>query len=158
MGRDGYSHVVSTNLRFAMRLLLIAIFFLSACAPQPPNTAAGIIPEGPPPPYVAWITVSGKSMMPTFPDSFLAEVDITFPYEGLKVGDLVLFWNYKRTGAPFYTFHRIVEAKNGYFVVRGDNPETNPVPDEALLGKHNFIGKGTGRHCRFLVAPINASP
>lgn len=139
-----------------MRLILLSILFLVGCAPQQPNTAAHIQPDGPVPQYVAWIAVKGESMIPTFPNSFLAEVDITYPYENLKEGDLVLFWDYLRTGSPFFTFHRIVGARNGYFLTQGDNRATNPTFDSTVLTHVNYLGKGTGRHTMVLVAPINA--
>lgn len=98
----------------------------------------------------AWIAVTGKSMLPTYPEVAMVEIEIGFPYEKLQVGDPVVFWDYKR-GAKF-THHRIVEKQGPYFIVRGDNPETNPVVDKSFLTKDTYVAKGTGRHAQLVYA------
>ncbi len=140
-----------------MKFLFVLFLFLVGCAPQSQDAQTHAI-VGPPPPYYAWIGVTGKSMRPTFPESFWAQVDFTFPYENLKVGDLVVFWDYAGTGGYKFTFHRIVEQKDGYFVTRGDNKDTNPVPDASRLTVVNYLGKGTGKYTLVLLMPNIPTP
>ena len=91
-------------------------------------------------------------MLPTFPESSLVEFEVT-PFDQLKKGDTVLFWDYtERTGAVFI-HHRLVESQGGNWIARGDNPETNTRADLPWVTKDNYIGRTTGKHTPFLMAP-----
>lgn len=139
-------------------LISLAIFI--ACA----ITFAGIngcadaegraIPhDGPKPPFHVWVPVTGKSMLPTYPESHLLEVDIQYPFSSLKVGDLVIFWDYRRDGGVGYTYHPIIGRQGKYFITQGLNRSTNPRPDDSWLTPDNYIGRATGRSTLVLFAP-----
>jgi hypothetical protein len=108
--------------------------------------------SGPKPPCLMWMPVSGRSMLPKYPESHLLEVDVAFSYDNLKVGDEVVFWDYKRPVGIQYTFHAIVGKQGAYFIVKGLNPATNPIADAPWLTRDNFIGKATGRSTYLLAA------
>lgn len=97
----------------------------------------------------SWVAAKGKSMLPTFPESALVEIEFT-PYDQLKVGDTVVFWDYtEKTGATFI-HHRLIENQWGAWISRGDNKETNKRADLPWVTKDNYIARTTGRHAQIL--------
>lgn len=82
-------------------------------------------------------------MLPTLPVDHFALIDIGFPYTRLEVGDIVIFWDYRRGG---YTLHRLVAKQGAFFIARGDNPETNKTADRAFVIPENYIGKFVGKY------------
>lgn len=127
-------------------LTLLACFFvvvlLGACSKRE-------IPSDAPVPTVrAWLTSKGKSMLPSFPESALVEVEFGVPFEALKEGDSVVFWDYKR-GEQALTHHRLVQKQGSAWIARGDN---NAVVDRSWVTRDNYLGRTTGRHTQMLFA------
>jgi hypothetical protein len=88
-------------------------------------------------------------MSPTFPAERFVETQVGFPYDQLRVGDTVIFWDYTRP-VPFLIHHRIVGSQGGNFIARGDNPVTNTREDAPWVTKDNYIARTTGRHAQVL--------
>ena len=105
------------------------------------------------PPLVAWVPISGKSMLPTYPERALAEAEFGVPYDELKVGDVVIFWDYTKP-QPAFTLHTLVQKQAGNWIAKGNNPETNPVADRPWVTRDNYAARATGRHTQILVAPL----
>ncbi len=127
--------------RFLCALTLL--LSLSGCGPRQ-------IPSDAPKPVIkAWVAAKGKSMLPTFPESALIEIEVGVPFSALKVGDTVVFWDYKR-GDDALTHHRLVAQQGGNWIAQGDNPETNRVADKSWVTPDNFIARSTGRHAQIL--------
>lgn len=127
----------SSNLSRLLWPALILAFSALVWSCRPPV-------DGTTPPIVAWVAVGGESMLPTFPEHSMVEMEFFYPYEKLQVGDTVIYWDYIR-GQKAFTHHRIIEKQGPYFIVRGDNPVTNPVEDRTFLSRDNFVARGTGR-------------
>ena len=133
----------STLGRFLCVLTLL--LSLSGCSKRE------IPSDAPKPVLTAWVTAKGKSMIPTFPESALVEVEIGVPFSALKEGDTVVFWNYSGGPATFI-HHRLVQKQAGNWIAQGDNSATNPTADRPWVTPDNFIGRTTGRYAR-LVTP-----
>jgi hypothetical protein len=139
--------LVSLALALACACAFIAV---NGCS----DASGRAIPHrGPKPPCLVWLPVTGKSMLPKYPEAHLLEVDVTFDYDRLAVGDEVVFWDYRRDGGVHFTFHPIIGRQGDYYITRGLNPATNPRPDAAWVTRDNFIGKATGRSTLILFAP-----
>lgn len=131
-------------------LCAVAFIGLNGCT----DAEGRVIPHaGPKPPFLAWVPVTGKSMLPKYPEAHLLEVDVTYPFDSLKVGDEVVFWDYRRDGGVGYTYHPIIGRQGKYFITQGLNPKTNPRPDASWLTPDNYIGRATGRSTLVLFAP-----
>lgn len=122
------------------------VLALTACSKREIPTTA------PRPVLLAWVPVSGQSMLPTFPERALVEVEIGVPYDQLKAGDTVIFWDYLR-GTGKFTHHRLVARQLGNWISRGDNPATNPTADRPWVTPDNYVARTTGRHTQLLSAP-----
>lgn len=89
--------------------------------------------------FVVLASVQGKSMLPYVKEErHPVLLDVAFSYDNLKVGDVVIYWNYKWEQ---FVMHRIEAKQGSAFIVRGDNPETNPVSDPGFLTREGFVGK-----------------
>jgi hypothetical protein len=131
-------------------LCAVAFIGLNGCT----DAEGRAIPhDGPKPPFCVWVPVTGKSMLPKYPEAHLIEVNITFPFDQLRVGDVVVFWDYRRDGGASYTYHPIIGKQGKYFITQGLNPETNPRPDDSWLTPDNYIGRATGKSTLVLFAP-----
>lgn len=127
-------------IRVLAYLVLLAL--LAGCGPKIPTSKSK-------PVVTAWIAAVGESMLPTFPEKSLIEVEFGVPFEALKAGDTVVFWDYTKK-EPALTHHRLVAKQAGNWIAKGDNPETNPVADRPWVTSDNFIARGTGRHTQLL--------
>ena len=95
------------------------------------------------------LSVESYSMEDTFNkgDLIICEVtnDIGYEYE---VGDIVTF-PIDIKGIQAYNTHRIVEVIEDdgitYYKTKGDNQETNPVPDEEFQTSSSIVAKYTGK-------------
>lgn len=136
-----------TKGAFAPLATLLACFaivvLLGACNPRE------IPSEKPTPTIRAWVQASGKSMLPTFPEFALVEVEFGVKFESLKAGDTVVFWDYTR-GTPTFIHHRLIQQQGGNWIAQGDNAATNPTADRPWVTRENFIGRTTGRHTQLL--------
>jgi signal peptidase I len=128
----------------ALVALCAVLFVLSGCGKLPTSDRR--------PPITAWVAVQGQSMLPTFPDGTLVEVEFGIPYDQLKPGDTVIFWDYKR-GALLFTHHRLKGKQGPWWIAQGDNPKTNPTADAPFVTAENYYARGTGRHTQILFAP-----
>lgn len=98
---------------------------------------------------IAPFSVMSDSMEDTFSegDLILSEVtnDPEYKYE---VGDIVTFPTVIN-GVDTFNTHRIVEVIEdetiSYYRTQGDNPETNPTPDDELQISANIVAKYTGK-------------
>jgi len=78
--------------------------------------------------------VSGKSMLPTLKNGETAVVYQAYPFEKLRLGDVVIIDS--ESGQK--VIHRIVRrGRGGAWVTQGDN---NRHEDREILSKHNFGG------------------
>ncbi len=127
-------------------LALLFALLLASCGPQAP------VPQERPV-LGAWIAFEGQSMIPTYPDGGFAEVEFGVSFDALKVGDVVVFWDYKRGKA--FTIHRIVAKQGEGFITRGDNHKTNPVADDAWVTRETFYARATGRHATIIYNSAN---
>jgi hypothetical protein len=109
----------------------------------------------PKPPFLAWIAVNGKSMLPKYPEAHLLEIDTNYPYAKLAIGDEVVFWDYRRDGGVAYTFHAIVAKQGGNFITQGLNHATNPRADSSWLTPDNYQGRATGRSTLMLLPDLS---
>ena len=121
-------------------LLSLALLF-AGCNKEIPTTQEKPI-------ATAWMATTGKSMLPAFPEQALIEVLIGFPFDELKAGDTVVFWDYRRGYA--LTHHRLVHKQGRAWMAKGDN---NPNVDDSWVTKDNFIAKSTGKHSAIIVFP-----
>lgn len=140
-------------------LLITALALLAGCDRVDSTARSRAIPtDAPKPPFIVWVPVTGKSMLPKYPEAHWVEVDVNYPYRQLKVGDEVMLWDYTRAGTVAYTFHPIVGTQGDYFITQGLNKKTNPVPDRPWLTPDNYQGKGTGRSSLMLLPPVESKP
>jgi signal peptidase I len=80
------------------------------------------------------------SMEPAFSGGDLMFLDTKFPYEDLKIGDVVAYSD-ERYNMGRGIIHRIVgKAPNNQWIMKGDN---NPTKDRYLLRKDTYDGKLT---------------
>lgn len=129
-------------ISLAIAIACAVVFCLAACAPRE-------IPADAPKPIIrAWMQANGTSMLPSFPKHALAEVEIGVPFEDLREGDSVVFWDYKR-GAQALTHHRLRQKQGSAWIARGDN---NTEADDSWVTRDNFIGRTTGRHTQLLIS------
>ena len=83
----------------------------------------------------------GHSMDPAIHDGQSVVIDLYFPFNSLKVGDIVV---YNRTwsapaGAPAWVEHRIVRRNIfGLWITKGDN---NDREDPYGVSVRNYVGK-----------------
>ena len=131
-----------------MRLLLaiLLVLALAGCGPQAP------VSTDKKPAITAWVAVTGESMLPAFPRSALAEAQFGYPYDDLKVGDTVIYWDYKR-GAASFTHHRLVAKQGDNWMAKGDNEVTNPGVDASWVTRETFYARTTGKHAPMVIAP-----
>lgn len=101
------------------------------------------------PKFKCWVVVQGESMLPTFPQERVYALAETTPYDQLKVGDTVLFWDYKR-GPNSFTHHRLVAKQGGNWISKGDNKETNTRVDDSWVTRDNYIMRTTGFYTKEL--------
>lgn len=120
----------------AVFLACVVLFALQGCGRQ---SDAQFEPSLP---LVVMIGTGGDSMLPTLPAWHLAPIDIAASYDRLAVGDIVLFWDYRRQG---FTLHRLVAKQGPWWIAQGDNPKTNPVVDPPFVTRANFIGRFVGQ-------------
>jgi signal peptidase I len=126
-------------VKWCTSLILVAL--LAGCSRDIPS-------DKPVPVLVAWTKVTGVSMSPTFPPDRLVEMEVGFPYEQLKAGDTVIYWDY--TAGNRLIHHRLVKEQFGAWMAKGDNPVTNPRADAPWVTKDNYIARTTGRHAQIL--------
>lgn len=94
------------------------------------------------------MSVESYSMEPTINkgDLIFCEVTNDIDYE-YNVGDIVTF-PIEIDGIQTFNTHRIVEVipDQGitYYKTQGDNPDTNPVPDEDMQTSSSIVAKYTG--------------
>jgi signal peptidase I len=117
-------------------VVALCVLFVTGCGPK---SDAQFEPTMP---LVVMVAVSGESMLPALPAWHLAPIDIAARYDRLAVGDVVLFWDYRRQG---FTLHRLVARQGPWWIAQGDNPETNPVVDPPFVTRANFIGRFVGQ-------------
>ncbi len=96
----------------------------------------------------AWLLATGKSMLPKYPEKSYIEVEFGVPFDHLKSGDAVIFWDYKRSETAL-THHRLVQKQGDGWIAQGDN---NLVADQSWVTRDNYLGRGTGRWAIALVA------
>ncbi len=101
------------------------------------------------PPFITWTRVTGVSMKPTFPEECFVETQVGYPYEDLKEGDTVIFWDYFRGSGM--THHRLVAKQGGNWIAQGDNPVTNAVADRPWVTPDNYVARTTGKYSVFLI-------
>jgi signal peptidase I len=78
--------------------------------------------------------ISGNSMLPTLKSGEMAVVFKSYPFEKLRIGDVVII----ESDRGFSVIHRIVRRnRGGTWVTQGDN---NAREDRELLGQDNFGG------------------
>lgn len=128
--------------------LLVATFFLAGC-----GDSRDIPSSKPKPTIKAWVGGTGPSMLPTFPESALVEAEFGVPFDALKAGDTVIFWDYTRP-EPFLIHHRLSVKMGAGWIAQGDNPVTNAIADRPWVTPDNYIARTTGKHVQFLIAPI----
>ncbi len=76
-------------------------------------------------------------MLPAFGEFEVIGFEVC-SYSDLKIGDTVIYWNEKM---QLFVHHRIIAKQGVWFIVKGDNPETNPVPDPGFLTPDNFVAR-----------------
>lgn len=126
---------------------LVAIFTLSGC-----GDSKAIPSSRSKPTLKAWVGHAGKSMLPAFPEFALVEVEFGVPYESLKEGDTVIFWDYTRA-TPLLIHHRLVAKQANAWIAQGDNAATNATADRPWVTPDNYIARTTGKHTQLLSAP-----
>ena len=87
-------------------------------------------------------------MLPSFPNGTLVEMQVGFPYDDLKAGDSVIYYT-----NGLFVHHRLIVKQAGSWIVKGDNPNTNPVVDKEWVTRENYVGRTTGRFTSALFAP-----
>jgi len=112
-----------------MRFILLAIILLSGCATAPPTKIYT------PDIRTYTITCCG-SMLPEISNGDMVHIDFNYPFEKLKVGDIIDF----RAGDR-YILHRIIRKNNKGWVTKGDN---NRFEDGVVTNEDNFRGKMVG--------------
>lgn len=126
----------------AVICLLLSVLWLAGCGRKIPTSQ-------PAPVLKVWVAVSGKSMLPNFPESGFVEMEIGVPFDALKAGDTAIFWDYTR--GQGLTHHRCREKQAGSWIMQGDNPGTNPVADRPWMTRDNYYGRTTGRAAQWLI-------
>lgn len=145
----GTHHLSAKGLLVSLALAAAcgAGFLLSGCGQRDiPSSEAR-------PRYTAWIAATGRSMLPTYPESSLVEVEVGVPFTQLAPGDTVVLWDYTRPGESRFILHRLVARQGGNWIAQGDNPVTNPRADRPWVTPDNYVARATGRHTQLLVAP-----
>lgn len=132
--------IVRRHIRFVFAVLLV--FALVSCGKRIPTAQDK-------PSVKAWISASGQSMLPTFPESCLVECEFGIPFDALKENDTVIFWDYKST-APRLLHHRLIQKQGGNWIAKGDNRQTNPTADWPWVTPDNYLARTTGRFTYFL--------
>jgi len=128
-------------------LLLLAVVFL--CLGLASLSAIAAEPT----PLRAWAALHGKSMVPTFPDNCLIEIDIGVPGSALQSGKIVIF----RSPDPSIPFkcHRLVVKRGGAWITKGDG---NANYDTEWTKDSDVFAVATGRYTLILLAPMDVPP
>lgn len=92
----------------------------------------------PRPPLAASIPYTGHSMEPDYSGDGTVLVMLFAPYDELKARDVVVYYDERR---ELYVMHRLVARQFDWWIVQGDNAQTNPKPDRAFVTRYNYIGK-----------------
>lgn len=96
------------------------------------------------------LRVVSLSMEPTLPEGSIVFVIKTDTSE-LTEGDIISFYSNDPSIKGKVNTHRIYEvntdagAENYIFITKGDNEETNPIPDKYPVPPENVIGKVVGK-------------
>lgn len=88
------------------------------------------------------LTVKSDSMKPTFKsgDMLIARALNNEEKDNLQVGDIITFYaDLDGDGDKELNTHRIISVSAGTFKTQGDNPETNPVPDDYIVFKDHIV-------------------
>jgi len=103
------------------RLLLLIVFSCTAVAAEP---------------VVRYGHTFGSSMMPTF-NGAQAIKETYVPFGDVRKGDIVVYWDWLR---QIRVCHRVVRRlRNNAWLAKGDNPNTNPAPDDMPVTKFNYL-------------------
>lgn len=124
--------------------IIILLLFLAGCSKAPVN-------EKERPVLIAWVAISGESMLPKYPNGALVEVEVGVPYEVLKQGDDVIFWDYTNTTGATFIIHELVAKQAGSWIAQGRNHATNPIADRPWVTEDNYYVRATGKHTQLLV-------
>lgn len=108
-------------------LLLLLLLFLAGCATSDRR-------------YFTFDLPGTGSMEPAFSGGDLMFLDTNFPYEDLKLDDVVAYYD-KRYNMSRGVIHRIIgKAPNNQWIMKGDN---NVTKDKYFLRKDTYTGKLT---------------
>lgn len=88
-------------------------------------------------------------MLPKFPESAFIQVEVGVPFDQLKAGDTVVFWDYKR-GEVAMTHHRLIQKQGGNWIAQGDN---NDFADQSWITPDNYLARSTGVWVKSLTTP-----
>lgn len=127
-----------TLLIAATALLAVGVLCLCAMATPPAPPALHV---------KAWAALRGRSMVPTFPDNCLIELDLGEKFADLKAGEIVVFSSWD-PNAPFKC-HRLVVKRGGGWVTKGDN---NSFYDTEWVTASTFVAVATGRAAPVIIA------
>lgn len=79
----------------------------------------------------------------------MVEVRVGVPFDALKEGDSVLFWDYRR-GDNALTHHRLIQKQGDAWIVKGDN---NEIVDGSWVTKDNYLAQSTGKWAYMVTPP-----
>lgn len=140
MSPAGWRAPKRASLALALVVLVVALFSISGCSDKAhPDYAKRK-------PLSGFVWARGESMrpvlnLPLFPAATLVPVELFYPFEDLKVGDIVVFYDYFTGG---YIIHQLVAKQGGNWIAQGANPVTNPNADRPWVTKDNFVGLYVG--------------
>lgn len=138
-----------TGARIRLKALLGLFLCVLTLFLGPTGCNTEIAADTPKPVVKAWIPCRGKSMLPNFPEYSYVQFEFGVPFEMLKAGDTVIFWDYKRSETAL-THHRLVQKQGDAWIAKGDN---NEFPDKSWVTKDNYIARGTGVWLKTLESP-----
>jgi hypothetical protein len=92
----------------------------------------------------AYIKTTGVSMWTDKPDSMIPGqmIEMVYkPFNEVKVGDIVVYWNYFINSRPILVCHRVVKLgpRKNTFYTQGDNVRMNCRVDPGVLCASNYV-------------------
>ena len=88
--------------------------------------------------YTKKFKIVSPSMAPEINTGNLVWVDSDFPFDNIKVGDVILYRDIKPTKGTYNIVHRVIKKGNGYLICKGDR---NSSPDSTPVTINNYMGK-----------------
>jgi signal peptidase I len=88
--------------------------------------------------YTKKFRIVSPSMAPEINTGSLVWIDNDFPFNNIKIGDVIIYKDNKPSFGTYNIVHRVIKKGNGYLICKGDR---NSSPDSTKVTINNYMGK-----------------